>query len=132
MVVTMILDKNTLRSLIMKYLDRKQSPTLGSMVQSMSPFNIISHIGYEYRWIYPTAAFKCNCSSNAELEVATNGLPNNIQSIVEEFTKNNNNSYKRVNLYIVNYNAKEFKNDFLVDKNMTRVRLNFAPHAFLF
>jgi hypothetical protein len=61
------------------------------------------------------------------------GLPSNIQSVIEEFSKTNQfNTHRKVNFYLLNYNAKDFKNSFLVDKNMSRVRLNFAPHAYLY
>jgi hypothetical protein len=53
--------------------------------------------------------------------------------VLDEFSKNAQyNTYKRVQFYLLNYNAKDLKNSFLVDKNMTRVRLNFAPHAYLY
>ena len=40
--------------------------------------------------------------------------------------------HKYVHYYILNFNSKPLKEDFLKDKNMPRVRLNFAPHAYLF
>jgi hypothetical protein len=36
-----------------------------------------------------------------------------------------------VHYYILNLNARELKHNQLVDKNMPRIRLNFAPHAYL-
>lgn len=63
----------------------------------------------------------------------TLSMPSSIQNILEEFSKNNPyHSYKKINFYLLNYNARDLKNHYLVDKNMTRVRLNFAPHAYLY
>lgn len=56
-------------------------------------------------------------------------MPVNVQNAIDEFEEKNGCN---MNYYILNYNAKDFKQNFLIDKNMPNVRINFVPHPYLF
>ena len=61
-------------------------------------------------------------------------MPEQIKYALDEFQKQNDRHsiHKYTHYYILNYSAKHLKQQDLVDKNMSRVRINFAPHAYLY
>jgi len=52
--------------------------------------------------------------------------------ITEGIDGDNIKKSNQVHYFILNLNARELKHQQLIERNLTRIRLNFAPHAYLF
>eukprot|EP00347_Sterkiella_histriomuscorum_P005686 403355653 len=101
--------------------------TLG--IQCIPYFGIY---GFEYQWLYPTGVFRREFSTGKDLNEIKHSFPQKINQIVSEgIEKNILLKPQQLHYYILNLNAKSFKNSFLLERNQSRVRINFAPHAYI-
>jgi hypothetical protein len=83
--------------------------------------------------LYPVGVFKRNFVNSKDLNAFRQELPEKINNIITEGVDAKNiQRSNQVHYYILNLNAREMKNQQLVDKNLSRIRLNFAPHAYLY
>ena len=76
--------------------------------------------------------FKRDFNTSNELKHFRKQLAFSVNETISEAVKENFISKPtQLHYYLLNLNARELKNQCLVDKNLDKVRLNFAPHAYL-
>ncbi|CDW76566.1 UNKNOWN [Stylonychia lemnae] len=120
-------NRNTEKDKQLEFEDIKMNITLG--LQCLPQFGIY---GYEYQWLYITAAFRREFASSLDFSTIKEQLPSNVKSILQDGVENNNiQRPSQVHYYIMNLNARALKQQMLIDRNQQKIRLNFAPHAYI-
>lgn len=89
-------------------------------------------LGYEYQWLYPSGYFRREFQTPDEFNQFRKEMPKKIQEIASyAINQSILNKPNQFHYYVINLNARQIKNQFLIDKNQPKVRLNFAPHTYM-